>query len=216
MDGSAILRAADPVGPDGITDGHVTLPELISFKIPRRLRVTQGNAGNHTALFRYRDQQDGVVTCTYRGGSSLAAPVTPAISPVASLRFVSCTNGAGQGRDPGQGIWPLLTDTGAPDRLHHFELHLDGCGGTLDPPGARMSAALAESFPGPQRAPDRARSPCRTTLYYALIYIENYEKTGRRSTMPTSTTTHPALHGGARPLLGKCGTVDTRKRREGL
>ncbi len=221
MDGSAILRAADPVGPDGITDGHVTLPELISFKIPRRLRVTQGNAGNHTALFRYRDQQDGVVTCTYRGGSSLAAPVTPLdLARGLTYRFVSCTNGAAAGTATlGKEFWLTIDGIPAPPIGYTMvELHLDGCGGTLDPPlEPEESAALAESFSWATTSPLPERdAQGRPTLYYALIYIEDHEQLGALDDAYIHYDPLPLFTEELDPLLGQCGTVDTRSDGEGL
>jgi len=220
MDGSAILRAADPVGPDGITDGHVTLPDLINFKIPRRLRVEAGNAGNFTALLKYRDQQNSVVICTYRGGSSVAAPVTP-LDVARGLRyeFVNCSNGATAGSSTlGSEFWLTIDGVANTDPGYTLvEVHLNGCGGSLDSPIEPADAVqMVEGFSWAATSPvPEFDADGQPALYYANIYIEDAEQYGALDDALIHYDPLPIFSSELEQFSGQCGAVEPAHDGEG-
>ncbi|HOU91759.1 MAG TPA: tumor necrosis factor receptor family protein, partial [Polyangiaceae bacterium] len=213
MDGSAILRAADPPSPEGVADAHVTLPELIAFTIPRRLRVTQGNAGNRSAALKYRDGQNGVVTCTYRGGASVADPTTGSIDEARGLHYdlVNCSNGALGGSSAlGSEFW--LTIDGCASLFGGFtmvEVHLNGCGGALEPPmEPEDSVALVEGFSWQSTAPvPEVDAEGRPSLYYALIYLEDPEQLAALDDALIHWDPMPLFQSELDRFDGQCGSV---------
>ncbi|MBN2193622.1 MAG: hypothetical protein JW751_12465 [Polyangiaceae bacterium] len=216
-----LLRAADPAGPDGATDGHVTLPEGIDFRIPERLRVAEGNAGNHDGVFRYRDPDGDIVTCTYRGGASTAEPTTPLdVARGLTYVFVGCSNGAEAGSTAsGNEFW--LDIAGVAEPLNGYtmvDMYLDGCGGKLDPAfWPDESAQMAQDFSWAVTSPvPETDAQGRPTLYYANIYIEDAEQLGALNDAYIHYAQEPIFTTELERFFGQCGSVDSGSDGEGV
>lgn len=220
-DGSAILRAAEPAEPEGHTDGHVVLDELISFKIPKRLRVLRGNAGNHSAVFTFRTQQNNIVTCNYQGGSALAEP-EGGIELAKGLYYelMGCSNGSqAESTALGSEFWLTIDGVQNPHGGYNLvEVHLNGCGGRMEPPfEPEESVRLVEEFSWADTSPvpeyDTDGFP---KLYYANIYIEDGEQLGALDDTYIHYDPMPIFRTELERFDGQCGAVDASGDGEGI
>ena len=91
------LVARKSYSPSRNFDANATVAPPMRFRLPRLIRVTNGNSGNHWVTFKY-----GVgslaTECRYRGGSSQANPVgSTQISLGRRYLYLWCSNGARPG-----------------------------------------------------------------------------------------------------------------------
>jgi hypothetical protein len=202
---------------DGTTkDGTSNPSTAVTFTIPGAIKVKQGNAGNGTTTLTFTTGSGTNVTCTYKGGSSEAAPM-PKTSLVnwakgKSYKLVSCSNGLTAG----------ATTTGKNFKLHVVSGHTlgkkvmvgsqlgGGCTDSLDDPiDPVVSAQNSTSFSWPTTQPlpetDAAGHP---SLYYAHIYLENKEQIRGLNMMKVLWSLRPLFAVDYARYKGKCGAFD--------
>ena len=94
IDGNVTLDASMKYSPNRHYDGVITVEEGRDYTIPEYISVIYGNAGRYTAQLSFGD-----VVCLYKGGSSLARPLTTTnqteIAKGQSYEFVSCSDLSG-------------------------------------------------------------------------------------------------------------------------
>lgn len=199
----------------GEGDNTQSAPGFTQFQIPDLFPVTRGNAGNGTAVFSFSTPGGERVSCTYRGGASVAHPET--LLEVAKGReflFERCSNGALAGSSA----------TGS-----DFSLDVQG-----DPQGPGGSAAIAQGLgDGCDEALRAPISPARSiemlqsfswasapavaetnedgtpTLYYANIYLRNEVERELLDRFLIHYSGKPFFDDELEALYkGKCGPLD--------
>gem|GEM_PF-6519486 len=84
--------------PERWNDGQLDVAGPMDVRVPARLRVTLGNAGNGTAALTFAGGASGSVECTYRGGAVASHPTDPAdIASGLYFDLDSCSGGASVG-----------------------------------------------------------------------------------------------------------------------
>src|SRR5258708_13927539 len=76
----------------------VVLSSPFRFSVPNAIPLVAGNAGNHEAHLSYTTTAGAMVDCLYRGGSSVAHPVSSTeLQKGQQVLFVTCDDGAKSG-----------------------------------------------------------------------------------------------------------------------
>jgi hypothetical protein len=91
-----VLVASKSYGPSVFNNATYQSKHTLDFAIPSKVKVIEGNAGNHTL---YLDI--GSVRCTYQGGASVSKPLSPYNATQVVLgqwyNFQSCTDSSTSG-----------------------------------------------------------------------------------------------------------------------
>lgn len=216
------LFAADRVS-DPDTVGSFNPPSPINFRIPDRLIVQDGNAGNFAAKLVYKPTTGANVTCTYKGGSPVAHPLN--VSDFARGReyvFVSCTNKAAANSVQAGSAFSLSI-AGDPEVSGGVtSVGLDmGQGGCSEQLGQFISPAqsrtMIESFSWAtaKKLPEN-NADGTPTLFYANIYIRNAEERLRLNQLLIHYQKKPLFEDEMARLGGHCGTLNYDGDGEGI
>ena len=197
-DGTETLGKSDPLEP-------------VEFRVPERLEVLVGNAGNGRSELTFEISGTEVV-CLYRGG----AASTPAIGSLETAKgafynFESCTEGV-QVNDIVQAKkFRLRILDSHPDTRLAVQLGLgDGCsfsmGYPIDP---EDSIVLRDAFDWAATTPlPELDAQGRPNLFYASIYLENSEQRELLDVAQIHYRFKPLLFSEWEPFLGKCGAFN--------
>lgn len=207
------MRATEFYAPVRREDGSATPAQPVPFTIPRTIPVLIGSSGNGQATLSYRDPNGTTVRCTYRGGSAVEHPITDLERAQGrTYRFAACDNGAVAGSDA-SGTHFILSvgggDSQDPAQRTTIELALGkgGCGGTLEPPiSAEESVRIRDGFSWSQtRAVPETDAQGRSTLYYALLYLEDREQYQMLDQLLIHHSLLPIFDNELRRFDGQCG-----------
>jgi hypothetical protein len=193
---------------------EVNLDGPVNFVIPPMLPVRNGNAGNGTALLRFREGNNPIATCTYRG-----AGVPNPTTDVERLRgliyeFEDCDDGSVAGQRV-RVDWVELEVLGgdSDDPAGQTEASLDsgdGCSAYIPPPLHPWEVAdlkqgfswttvdeLAETDPDGNPA-----------LWHGLVYIENREQLAALDRLRVFWSARPLSAAYNEQMRGLCGRVE--------
>ena len=214
-DGPVVLVGS--VSVDGTFHDATSNPTTpVSFAIPAAIKVTQGNAGNGTAVLSFTSGSGTAVTCQYKGGSTEPSPM-PETSLVnwalgLSYKLVSCSNGLLAG----------ASTTGRNFKLHVVSgqtlgvkvvasVQLGGsCTASLDDPfDPVVSAQTSTSFSWTSTQPLPETDPAgHPSLYYAWIYLENKDQVHGLNVMKIDWSMQPLFAVDYDKYKGQCGAID--------
>lgn len=191
------------------------------LRIPRRIPVEVGNAGNHDAILRYRIGGT-FYTCTYRGGATVSHPTSLLeLARGRAYRYVSCSDGS----EPGTvhivdfAELSISADPQAEGGVTRAVLGVgDTCDGFLEQPiPPDESREMIESFTWPSTHVAEHTADDRPALYYANVYVTSSEELERLDAL--------LIHWQSKPLFptelpedyeDRCGTINFDGDGEGL
>jgi hypothetical protein len=218
-----VLDARNEHKPDESTsDGTSSPAQPVLFKIPAKLSVNEGNAGNWPAILSFTDGNNTFVECTYRGGASSGSPTD--LLEIAKGReylFESCSNGLEAG-DETVGTNFRLSIQGDPQGVGdgtgaHLTLG-PGCDGTLEQPiSPAESVAMVQGFSWAQtQALPELTAEGHPTLFYANIYIRNATELALLDTFRIHWEKRPIFDNELQAYAGRCGTFRYEGDGEGI
>lgn len=219
-EGPVVLTPTFDHGSGQTDDDHVQTGTPVEFTIPARLRVSNGNASNGTAELSYRTPAGAIVTCTYRGGSSVASPTTDLdFARGLALELESCSNGLAAGATATGTEWDLVVNGGDPRfPVTGVDLHLGpGCGGKLEPAiTSEETVLLRQGFNWsatsalPVTTNEPGLSQPAPAMHYAIIYVNNDEQYDQMNRSGLYFRKLPLFPSELERYRDKCGTVDGR------
>ncbi len=213
---------ASPVQLDASIDANgVQYPDeqtansLVDFTIPGRIRVSEGIAGNALAEFQFRNELSQVVTCTYRGGSSVPHPNTDYDRMLGRrLHLQSCDHGYAADQ-AARGNWFSLHMLGGDSEFGvgktGAQLVLGGgCSGVVDSPvDPAFVTLMRENFDWDNiRFLQTYDTTGRPALWHGFIYVERPEQLQALDRMHIYWSSTPLLRSMRENLVGKCGRVE--------
>ena len=222
--GSAGSGTAGSGGSGGSSNPNVTtvsLPDPISFKVPKDIWAVSGNAGNGTVRLTFSANGNAPVVCTYIGGSSNNTPTTD-LDFAKGLRYLfeSCTGNVTAGQQATGDVFELEIVSAATNYPKTtVDLHLgEGCSGSLPPPltpdevvvlrdnfNWRTTGALEETDPEGYPA-----------LWHGLVYIDRPEQLRALERWKVYWSTMPLSSTYAAQFDGQCGRVEHATDGKGL
>lgn len=187
-----------------------TLPQPVPFKLWDRYPVDGGIIANGTVRFGFTTPEGVVVTCTYRGGSSTAAPTDPdELIKGQQLSFVTCTDGLPPDA-PRRGtrfVLEVVPAPGYPVTVRSPTTEDTGCSDEMQLLSADETRQMRRAFRWDQR-PVVARNPDGFfALYYAWVYIRNKDEALALRKLLIHVLTRPLFNEELDRLAGKCGAL---------
>jgi hypothetical protein len=88
-----VLVARKNYRPSTWVDGKRNFSRNAEFRVPRELKVTFGNSGNHMSYLFFKKEGDSTDSrCDYKGGSSQSTPRGAELAKATVYKFVKCTS----------------------------------------------------------------------------------------------------------------------------
>lgn len=199
---------------------HAQTSAPVNFTIPARLRVSTGNASNGAAQLTYVNGSGATVTCTYRGGSTVASPTSDLdIARGLFLELQSCSNGLTGGASANATSWDLSLSGGDP-RFPETEVELSlgpGCSGTLPTPltpaetvQLRQGFSWSATTALPEMVNEPGISQPMPAMHYVLIYVDSKEQYAAMKSSGLYFRKLPLIPSELDRYRDLCGKVDSR------
>ena len=132
-----------------------SLPGPTTFVLPTQYPVAGGVIGNGTVTFGFTTPAGNQVTCTYKGGSTTAAPTDAnELNLGRQLKFVSCSDGlsAGTKRTATKTTMTVTPSPGYPVTVSSPIQAAGGCHESLEILSAAQTHQMRTSFSWPARS----------------------------------------------------------------
>lgn len=193
----------------GKTTATSTLSPPVTFTLPPSYPVASGVIGNGTAVFKYQPPTGNQVTCTYKGASPNAAPLTPDdLNKGRLLNFVSCTDGlpASAKRTATKVDLAVTPAPGYPVAVTSPMQQTGGCHESLELLSADETNRMRTAFKWSAAAKVAAKNTDGTdALYYSWIYIRNRAEALALRKLYIHVLTRPLFNEELDRFAGRCG-----------
>ncbi len=202
--------------------GTATPPSPVECKIPGKLLVGEGNAGNKPATLTVVTPGGETVVCTYRGGSSVPHPEDPLeIAKGREYLFESCSNGFVAGSSAVGSSFTLDVQGDELGIGQETSVRLscgDGCDEVLGQPiSPAESVAMVQGFNWSNTQPvAELTADGLPTLYYANIYVRSQAEIDLLDKFRIHWEKRPIFDNELQAFGGHCGTFSYEGDGEGL
>lgn len=203
---------------DDLLSNSTTTNESVKFTLPEEYSVASGTLANGKITFRFGNG-GSQVTCTYVGGSSSAAPTTPAeLNAGRSAHFESCSDGLAPGVEREADTFQLSVEPapGYPVGVDSPAQVIDTCSQQLEILSAEDTYQMAHGFSWDtaQKVPVKDQDG-RDTLYYAWVYVRNLQERLALKQLYIHVLDTPLFVEEWQKFEGKCGSFINHSDGEG-